>query len=149
MIAHKQCTACGQVKPHKEFQRDANAPDGLCYQCRECRTAYFRGHRPEFTKRRRKHYRQNAEKIKAKKRAYYRAHPDKAKAHDRAHRARDRGDLVPQRCEDCGAAPESSVMHHEDYNHPLRITWLCPLCHWRRHHRVDEDTRQTVRIISE
>src|SRR5215471_410173 len=34
-------------------------------------------------------------------------------------------------CEDCGAS--NPHKHHEDYSNPLKITWLCPKCHIKRH----------------
>jgi len=42
-----------------------------------------------------------------------------------------RGKLQQQGCEDCGG-PEAE-MHHSDYGQPLRVIWLCRLCHLQRH----------------
>lgn len=34
-------------------------------------------------------------------------------------------------CEECGS--ENSQRHHHDYNKPLEINWLCPICHAKEH----------------
>ncbi|WP_130339633.1 endonuclease VII domain-containing protein [Streptomyces sp. BK022] len=38
----KLCRACGEVKPHSEWHRNASASDGLSTRCRSCRAAYGR-----------------------------------------------------------------------------------------------------------
>lgn len=42
-----------------------------------------------------------------------------------------RGKIVQLPCADCGLA--SAEMHHEDYDKPLEIVWLCRSCHLKRH----------------
>jgi len=49
-----------------------------------------------------------------------------------------KGILVPKPCEACGAldSGEQPVhAHHDDYNFPLRVRWLCAACHheWHKH----------------
>lgn len=34
---HKECRACGEIKPHSERHRNATAPDGLATSCKACR----------------------------------------------------------------------------------------------------------------
>lgn len=40
-----------------------------------------------------------------------------------------RGKLIEQPCEVCGGKAE---MHHEDYDRPLDVRWLC-----RKHHMAE------------
>lgn len=49
-----------------------------------------------------------------------------------------RGKLVPQACE-CGN-PDAE-MHHEDYDQPLKVTWLCRSCHLAEHQKHDWPSR--------
>ncbi len=42
-----------------------------------------------------------------------------------------RGKLKKQPCADC-CSPESQ-MHHEDYDKPLDVIWVCRSCHKARH----------------
>jgi hypothetical protein len=39
-------------------------------------------------------------------------------------------------CECCGERNEKIQAHHDDYNAPLAVRWLCVLCHfkWHREH---------------
>lgn len=42
-----------------------------------------------------------------------------------------RGKLKREPCQECGARAE---MHHEDYDRPLEVTWLCRECRLALHH---------------
>ncbi len=46
-------------------------------------------------------------------------------------RARREGLITPQPCIRCGN--EDSIGHHDDYNNPLDLMWLCRSCHGKRH----------------
>jgi len=42
-----------------------------------------------------------------------------------------RGKLTPQPCATCGDS--AAEMHHEDYDRPLSVVWLCRMCHVEHH----------------
>ncbi len=61
-----------------------------------------------------------------------------AHAHYLVHKAVKSGTLVrPSACDDCGASPtpnkrgavQIQAHHHNGYENPLDVQWLCPKCH--------------------
>ena len=88
--------------------------------CHDCHAQYQRIHRPEHSKM----------PPEAQKRANCRSY---------ANTYRRRGLLTAQPCEGCG---EKKVqMHHEDYDKPLQVRWLCRACHLYEH-----DMRMAVEV---
>jgi hypothetical protein len=63
--------------------------------------------------------------------------------------ALSQGRLTRQNCRDC--ADPNTHAHHEDYNKPLDIIWLCPSCHkalhWRRNPRRKPKTKPFVKVF--
>lgn len=59
-------------------------------------------------------------------------YPDAAIAHRKVRNALEKGALTREGCEVCGAEPTEA--HHDDYNYPLKVRWLCRTCHaeWHR-----------------
>lgn len=57
------------------------------------------------------------------------AHPQARWAHDALRSAIRRGLIAPEPCAECGA--EKVDGHHDDYDKPMAVRWLC-----RRHHRA-------------
>jgi len=59
---------------------------------------------------------------------------DKKKAQRAARLAVQRGIIKKAKeCQDCGAARRALQAHHEDYDKPLDVVWLCGTCHGARH----------------
>ena len=46
----------------------------------------------------------------------------------------------PEVCEDCGRHVASLHGHHENYENPLVINWLCQSCHSERHQGTSKNT---------
>lgn len=73
-------------------------------------------------------------------------------AHNKVEKAIERGELVrPDLCSDCaGEGPEYSdgrariQAHHDDYNKPLEVRWLCKACHHRWHEENEAIAREEV-----
>lgn len=65
---------------------------------------------------------------------------DQWRAHKKVKRAIEAGKLVqPKTCSDCGREPGLNKRgrsllhaHHETYDRPLDVIWVCPLCHARQ-----------------
>ena len=54
-------------------------------------------------------------------------YPHRVKARQMVHDAVRSGVLTREPCEQCGAYPTEG--HHDDYNKPLQVRWLCKCCH--------------------
>lgn len=65
-------------------------------------------------------------------RKYRKAHPKQQRARDAVKVAVASGRLVPGSCEDCGSTNDIQA-HHDDYEKPLSVAWLCRTCHNKRH----------------
>ena len=75
-----------------------------------------------------------AAKAKARRQSPLELH--KHKARWQTNHAIESGRLIKQPCERCGSN-EAIEAHHEDYNEPLSVRWLC-----RKHHS-DEHSKAT------
>lgn len=73
----------------------------------------------------------------------------KSNARAYANEYQRRGKLVRDPCTDCGAS--ASQKHHEDYDRPLDVIWLCRVCHLKRHRASAqaEAARQAIAIVRE
>jgi hypothetical protein len=60
-----------------------------------------------------------------------RQNAEKYRAHLTVQRALKSGDLTKQRCEVCGSRQTDA--HHDDYDDPLKVRWLCRQHHIRLH----------------
>ena len=143
MIRSKECFKCKTVKPLEEFYKHFGMADGHVNKCKGC-------NKNDVTANRNK----NIEKIRAYDKARSKI-PDRIKANTeftRAWRAEDRrrsyahnmvarairsGSLLRQPCVRCGET--KSLAHHEDYDKPLEVIWLCQPCHKQRHKEIKEE----------
>jgi len=53
-------------------------------------------------------------------------------------KALELGDLIPQPCEYESCNVANTVAHHENYDKPLDITWLCRPHHRKRHAEINK-----------
>lgn len=63
-------------------------------------------------------------------------YPEKIIAMRAVHNALKSGKInKPNKCEKCGAKKDKKEIHghHEDYNKPLEVIWLCRKCHMKIH----------------
>ena len=139
--AIKTCTKCGQEKPLTAFFRSRWCRSGYKTQCKACDAAYMR----QWRRRNLEYARAKARRQNRKRRAWliaYRRRPDRR--HKQAVRNASywavKSGLLPSkdRCERCGAGAREARLnrHHPDYGNPLRIEWLCTLCHGEAHRKT-------------
>lgn len=109
----KHCRGCGTVKPISAFVK---VGDSWAGDCRECRNAYKR------------------RTSKAYPWSCHALNP-KFRARQKLRAAIKRGIIVrPVTCPQCGT--EGMVeAHHENYDEPYAVTWLCKPCHVAHHRK--------------
>ena len=95
-------------------------------------------HERELANARQKKY-MASEKGKAKhnetKKLYEKENPEKIKAQRKVRSAIKSGKLIrPEICDVCKREGNIAA-HHEDYNKPLEVIWMCQYCHLYHHQR--------------
>lgn len=83
----------------------------------------------------------NQDRVRRSCRAYRLRHPEKQRAKHAVLTAVRNGTLTrPSCCPECGEPDPKRTdgrsgihAHHDDYGQPLKVTWLCRICHQRKH----------------
>jgi hypothetical protein len=137
MVRSKECFKCKTVKPLEAFYKHLMMADGHVNKCKECNKNDVTANRNKNIEKVRAYDRARSkepERIKAAaeiNRAWRAEDSRRVLAHSAVARAIRKGELVRQPCCRCGA--EKTVAHHEDYDKPLEVVWLCQPCHKQRH----------------
>jgi len=140
MANSKICFKCSKHLPLTEFYKHQAMADGHLGKCKTCTKSDVAEHRLNNLEKIRQY-----DRIRAKypERAKYCAEITKAwrssdkrimQCHSKVARAVKNGILVRQPCEICGS--EKSIAHHESYNRPLDVRWLCEPHHKERHKQM-------------
>lgn len=75
-----------------------------------------------------------------------RRNPEKIKAYSKVQSLKKQGKLIPPaRCEFCNEKKSDLEAHHEDYDHPELVAWLCKKCHDRITNLVRKQTHKVKR----
>lgn len=129
----KKCFKCGAEKPLNEFYKHRKMSDGHLNKCKECTKKDTTKNRWDNISEKREYdrergNRQDPEYLKSWRNKF----PVKYKAHNALNNALRDGKIEKSPCEICG--DEKSVAHHDDYNKPLSVRWLCQAHHkqWHR-----------------
>lgn len=139
----KSCFKCKTVKPLSEFYKHSRMADGHLNKCKECTKNDVSKHRDQNLEKIRAYDRERGkkpERIKAVTeitRAWREMDARRKVAHSSVAGAIRRGDLIRQPCIRCGEA--KSIAHHEDYDKPLDVMWLCQPCHKQRHKELKQE----------
>lgn len=140
MIRSKKCFKCMTIKPLNEFYKHRQMGDGHLNKCKECAKNDVLEHRLKNLDKIRAYDRargKNPERAKAAQAislAWRKADARRQVAHVMVKKAIKKGDLVRSPCIRCGS--EKSLAHHEDYDKPLDVMWLCQPCHKQRHKEI-------------
>ena len=87
--------------------------------------------RERYNEQSRAYVERNPEKRRESVNAWRGANRLKRRAHRMVEYALSKGRIERKPCADCGA--EKSQAHHDDYEKPLEVKWLCAACHGKRH----------------
>lgn len=142
----KKCNSCLNDLPLSEFYPHPTSADRLQSKCKGCAKAYKKTWSGTDSGKvsNLKHALaymstpKGAEVARAATRKYKVVHAEKHRAHTAVRTAVRDGLLIKGPCEICG---ESKVEgHHDDYDKPLVVRWLC-----KRHHiEVHKQLREKV-----
>ncbi len=137
MTHSKECFKCKTIKPLNEFYKHSQMADGYLNKCKSCnkndvtnnRNAKIDYYRAYDLKRAKEPERYKA--AAAISTAWRQQDKRRQQCHNAVTRAIRSGKLIRQPCIRCGN--EKSLAHHEDYDFPLDVMWLCQPCHKKRH----------------
>lgn len=139
----KECFKCKTVKPLTEFYKHSGMADGHLNKCKGCTKNDAAKHRSENLEKIRAYDKiraKNPERAKTASKIsaeWRKADSRRMRAHNAVTRAIKKGSLVRHSCERCGE--KKSYAHHEDYDKPLEVMWLCQPCHKQRHKELKEE----------
>ena len=137
MIRFKECFKCKTTKSLEDFYKHPKMLDGHVNKCKECNKNDVTANRNKNLEKVRAYDRARGkipERIKANveiTRAWRAEDSRRAVAHSSVAQAIRNGLLVRMPCVRCNEA--KTVAHHEDYDYPLVVMWLCQACHKQRH----------------
>ena len=142
MIRLKSCFKCKIEKPLSEFYKHAAMGDGHLNKCKTCTKDDAHQHRAKNLERIREYDRERgklAHRLAANTevtRAWRAEDKRRQQAHKAVSKALRHGTLFKEPCCRCGN--EKSIAHHEDYDKPLDVMWLCQACHKQRHIEINK-----------
>jgi ribosomal protein S27AE len=136
----KTCSSAyqkGWAKRHVEYLRAAKKADRV--KNRERYNALTRERRRKDSGSRKletiKRAKQHGQELVEYCRRYRKENPEKYRAHSVVTSAIRSGILIkPKRCEMCGST-HSLRAHHDNYDEPLYVRWLCARCHAEVHQK--------------
>lgn len=135
----KKCFKCGEVKDLANFYKHKQMADGHVNKCKDCNKKDVRENRKLKIDYYRKYDRERGNRQDKYYLSWYRkTYPKKYAAHKIVGNAIKDGKMKRQsECESCGSG-FSVHAHHDDYNYPLTVRWLCAACHKAWHDKHGE-----------
>lgn len=164
-ISAKRCSKCGDIKAINEFYKHSGKLDGYFNKCKQCTRNDVNNHRVENIEKIREYDRNRPNRLERNKKhnervkhlmlnesEKYNQYMDSKKywskgnsikrnAHNKVKRYLTNKGFKPSKCERCGIEDVEIQGHHDDYNKPLDVMWLCISCHGERHRELNEINR--------
>jgi hypothetical protein len=152
MLHQKQCFKCEEIKPIDEFYRHKAMGDGYLNKCKDCakqdvrkRYSEKRNQILEYEKKRallphrveaRKIYASTERGKEVNKKSHRRSaekYPERVLARTKLNNAIRSGKIQrPNKCSVCMTVGKIQA-HHDNYNEPFVVKWLCTSCHRKEH----------------
>lgn len=153
IIQEKVCFKCGKTKKSTEFYKHPRMADGRLHKCKECtkkdvsrnyreNIGYYKKYelgrlwlpcriraRDEYTK-----TESGIINLSKAKKKWKKLNPEKRKAYEILNNAVRDGRVEKKPCAVCNSTYRIHG-HHENYDKPLDVIWLCPSCHSMLHFR--------------
>jgi hypothetical protein len=136
-----RCGRCGEFKPYSDFYKNKRGVLGITYSCKKCHNATSIATRDK--ERARDANREYARRARLKNperfREVWRGRPHRRGKKESARVAlniavRDGKIIKPDTCSECGCFGRITA-HHNNYDLPLSVEWLCYECHGKRHRK--------------
>ena len=134
----KTCNTCQQEKPLEDFPPSKQNKDGRITKCRVCtRKSANERRKKNLLKRRIQNLNWSKKPsskltLKKSKTRWRINNKHKIEAHRIVWKMLQSGRLFRLPCCMCGEE-KNTVAHHDDYEKPLEVKWLCHLCHIKIH----------------
>ncbi len=142
-MCEKKCFKCGEVKPLTEFYKHPMMADGHVNKCKECNKKDCRESRSKRIEHYREYDRRRGNRNTQEDiNEYWRKYPKKTKARALVARNIKKGNLFRMPCDVCGST-EHIHAHHDDYDKPLNVRWLCAAHHHQWHAKNGEGANAT------
>jgi hypothetical protein len=133
----KQCFRCLQTKLLVDFYKHKGMADGYLNKCKLCAkldSTNYRNNNLEKVREYDKNRKNKVERIKASNevgKLWRLQDKRRSRAHSMVYKAIKSGKLVREPCQRCNEIKTRG--HHENYDKPLDVMWLCEPCHRQRH----------------
>lgn len=128
----KVCFKCKIEKPLSDYYRHSDMSDGYLNKCKSCTKKDAQDYRYKNIDAIREYDRDRGNRQDYSYTKEYRLKfPKKIKAQSKVSREIKKGNLSRKPCEICGEI--KSVAHHDDYDKPLDVRWLCQAHHKQWH----------------
>jgi len=152
----RECKECGATDEVAEFYAGIGNYCKPCWRARvkrnrENNVEYYRAYDRDRADRpdrvlAREQYRgtpRGKERDAAGSAAWIKRNPQKRAAHIATNNAIRDGRLIRGPCEVCGDTKVTA--HHDDYNKPLIVRWLCRKCH-AAHHKAEREVERSIAV---
>jgi ribosomal protein S27AE len=136
----KHCNTCNTDKEESEFHIRKASKDGLAAKCKQCAKKYddARANLPHRVSARLQYSKTENYRLShnAANHKWEKSNQKKKSASCSVNNAvRDHKIEKPTHCSECNTETQLHG-HHDDYNKPLEVRWLCSKCHraWHKEH---------------